>query len=311
MNRIVVIGGATVDILAQSNASIIIQDSNPGKVKLSYGGVGHNIASNLGRMGLPVSFITAFSRDAFSRGLIEDCLASNLDISESQHFADQSSSLYVAILQHDGDMNVAIADMEILSQLDTEKIEPVLQKMDEDDILVIDTNLTVEQIGKLIAGANCRVFADPISVSKASKLTDYYSYLDFFKPNELEAENLSGISCNNPRKALEFFIERGVGCIAISRGEKGVIASDGQQYVRLKSPLREVVSTTGAGDSFMAGFIYGSYHGYGFIDCLYYATAASWLTIESMDTVSPVISEKLLNEYYQKVRESTEIESID
>ncbi len=311
MNRIVVIGRATVDVLAQSSNQIIARDSNPGKVKLSYGGVGHNIASNLGILGLPVSFITTFSQDSFARGLIEECISNHLDISNAQHLSGYSSALYIAVVQSDGDMNVAIADMEILSHLDVDKVIPVIRSLDEDDILVIDTNLTEGQIAQFVDNAKCRVFADPISVSKSAKIASCYSSLYFFKPNQLEAEYLTGLSSDDEKGMLQFFLDKGVRNIAISLGKRGVIASDGKQFVHLSSAEIEAVSTTGAGDSFMAGYVYGLSKGCGFADCLRYATAASWITLESMDTVSDKMSRSLLEEYYQKVLESTSINNLD
>ena len=47
---ICVIGAVNVDIIASSYVRLIHQDSNPGTVKISYGGVGRNIAENLCRL---------------------------------------------------------------------------------------------------------------------------------------------------------------------------------------------------------------------------------------------------------------------
>ena len=48
---IVVVGGANMDISGRPDAPLVAQDSNPGKVRLSPGGVARNIAHNLALLG--------------------------------------------------------------------------------------------------------------------------------------------------------------------------------------------------------------------------------------------------------------------
>jgi pseudouridine kinase len=54
MAKVIVIGGANVDIKGRSSGAFIGGTSNPGDVMVSVGGVGRNIAENLARLGLDV-----------------------------------------------------------------------------------------------------------------------------------------------------------------------------------------------------------------------------------------------------------------
>lgn len=65
-NQIAVVGGCNIDISATSYTFLIEEDSNPGYVKTTLGGVGRNIAENLLLLGYPVSMITPLSRVPFS-----------------------------------------------------------------------------------------------------------------------------------------------------------------------------------------------------------------------------------------------------
>ena len=56
----VVAGGVNVDIGGRSFAPLVAQDSNPGTVRLSLGGVGRNIAHNLALLGTDVHLLTAY-----------------------------------------------------------------------------------------------------------------------------------------------------------------------------------------------------------------------------------------------------------
>ena len=55
----VVVGGVNVDIGGASFAPLVGADSNPGKVSVTLGGVGRNIAHNLRLMGTDVRMMTA------------------------------------------------------------------------------------------------------------------------------------------------------------------------------------------------------------------------------------------------------------
>ena len=56
--KVCVIGGANVDITATSGAAFRIGDSNPGIVRVSWGGVARNIAHNLSLLGDRVELLT-------------------------------------------------------------------------------------------------------------------------------------------------------------------------------------------------------------------------------------------------------------
>ena len=310
MSKIYVIGGANVDISARSFNQIVDYDSNPGKVSYSFGGVAHNIARNLSNIGCKVDYITAFSNDHFGRQLVESMRNSNISIDHSQFFDDQTTSLYLAVVEPDGDMKVAIADMEILSHLDITKLEPILKSLSDDDILVLDTNLTVEQIGKLINMAACQIFVDPISTAKAVKISGYLDKVDMLKPNRLEAEILSGLKLEDKDDylpVLNWFIEKGCGSIVISMGKDGLIGSNGNEAYHLSNTRVEIVNTTGAGDAFMAGYVYRQHHGLSFLESLKYALANSAIALISLDTVNSKNSEEMLKKYYEKVEKESQI----
>jgi sugar/nucleoside kinase (ribokinase family) len=80
-------------------------------------------------------------------------------------------------------------------------------------------------------------------------------YVDYMFPNEEQAVALTGVS--DPLDAARALLDRGVGCVAMTRGANGssIVSADGVADV----PAFEVdvVDTTGCGDAFVAGFIRG------------------------------------------------------
>ena len=56
--EIVGIGAANVDIMGESAARLVMEDSNPGTLSVSVGGVTRNVCENTARLGLPTRLIT-------------------------------------------------------------------------------------------------------------------------------------------------------------------------------------------------------------------------------------------------------------
>lgn len=113
----VVCGGVNIDIGAHSFAPLRAKDSNPGKVELSLGGVGRNIAHNMRLLGVPTYLLTAVGGDSRASQVEESCKELGIDLSHALRVPDGRTSTYVFVGDSDGDMAVAVADMEICEKL--------------------------------------------------------------------------------------------------------------------------------------------------------------------------------------------------
>ena len=74
-------------------------------------------------------------------------------------------------------------------------------------------------------------------------------------PNTIELELLSGET--DYCKGADYMIELGVKIVAVKLGSKGCYVTDGREKLRIEPFKVNVVDTTGAGDAFNAGFLYG------------------------------------------------------
>ena len=70
---VTVVGGMNMDIGGWPSEELVAQDSNPGRVRMSPGGVGRNIAHNMSLMGLDVRLLTAFGDDVYAQKLAAVC----------------------------------------------------------------------------------------------------------------------------------------------------------------------------------------------------------------------------------------------
>ena len=78
--RVIVIGGANMDIGGSPETGFRLRESNPGTVRLRPGGVGRNIAHDLRLLGLEVGFVTALGDDLLGAELRRSCEALGMDL---------------------------------------------------------------------------------------------------------------------------------------------------------------------------------------------------------------------------------------
>lgn len=83
---------------------------------------------------------------------------------------------------------------------------------------------------------------------------EFLSLVDVFSPNEYEAMALTGTQ--HPKKAAALLAEL-VPIVAIKRGAAGALVSDRGRWIKVAAPTVAVKDTTGAGDTFNGGFLYG------------------------------------------------------
>lgn len=288
-----VIGGANIDIGGVPDAELVDRDSNPGKTILSLGGVGRNIAHNMRLLGLGVKLVTALGGDAYAEQISQSCEELGIEIRDSIRVSRESTSTYLYIADENGDMRLALSDMRIYAHLTPEYIQNKLELINRGRMVVIDTNIPEQTIACICEKSRAPVFADPVSGKKAQKLLSVLDKLYAVTPNKHEAEVLSGIAitCDaDLETAAEAILQKGVKNVFITLGEKGVYCANEHERFLLDGTAAEVVSTTGAGDSFMAGLALGFTKRLGLREMAQLGLAAASVTIESELTINPALS---------------------
>ena len=296
---ITVIGGANVDIGGTPYAPLREGDSNPGRVRLSVGGVGRNIAHNLRLLGLPVSFLTALGKDAHGDRIAAECATAGMDCTRILRTHAESTSVYLFIADASGEMQLAVSDMEICQLITPAYLAAHREVLDASAALVLDANLPEESIRYLAETARAPLFADPVSVSKAGRLHSALRYIHTLKPNRSEAELLSGVPIRTEAdlpRAADALLAAGVRRVFISLGTDGVFAAEPGRRLRLPCAPAHAVNMTGAGDAMMAGLVWSHVRGLELEASARAAAAAAAIAVESTHTVNPALSPAALRE---------------
>ena len=113
-------------------------------------------------------------------------------------------------------------------------------------------------------------------------------YIDVFLPSYDEAVQLSGKS--DLKEISDVFFDKGVGKVAIKLGSKGCYLREGRESegIKLSAYDTVVVDTTGAGDSFCAGFITGLSKGMSFLECGRFANAVGAFCVSSVGATTGI-----------------------
>ncbi|MEP7452941.1 PfkB family carbohydrate kinase [Phyllobacterium sp. SB3] len=239
-------------------------------------GAAFSTALALTRLGTNAGWWCAFGNDIFSRMIIDEARKENIDdglfihldkpwrrLSSAFSFTDDRGFISYS---EDRDPSPTPADLE--------RIRPgvlLLQgfSLDDERTALIGA---ARNLGIKIC-SDCQHIEMDLS---APGLIDALQRIDVFLPNETEAKALTG----------EADIEAALGVLAqycktvvIKRGAEGVIASDNGRVYRLPALAVDVFDTTGAGDSFNAGFVHGLLHEPDFVSALEVAVICGSLAV--------------------------------
>ncbi len=288
MSYVTVVGSANMDIGAVPFSKALSRDSNPGRVSLSIGGVGGNIAQNLCAMGVDVKFITVLGNDLFAPAIKDRFLQRGVDLSFSLHDPEGRSSVYLYINDADGDMLAAVSDMETSRRLTPEFLAQRLDLINGGDALVIDANLSQPGIEYLAANCTVPIFADAVSAAKAPRLMPSLGRFTAFKPNRMEAQLLTGRS--TVEEAASQLLATGLGRVFVTLGADGVYCADRNEAYTLPAFKVSNLCTTGAGDSFTAALVKAHLEGMDLRQSGLLGLAAAAITAGSSLSVAPEMS---------------------
>ena len=302
---VTVVGGVNIDIGGRSFAPLVMKDSNPGHITMSLGGVGRNIAHNLSLLGAEVHLLTAIGDDLYAQRVMASCAEAGIDVRHALQVPGVSTSTYIYLDDADGDMTVAMSDMEICRQISPAYLMKNREVFSQSRLIVVDANIPEESLQWITEQCSVPVFADPVSTQKAQKLRPILSRIHTLKPNQIEAELLSGIRITDEkslRDAAGALLNTGLKRVVITLGGNGILAADRTGMEFLPACRAVIRNATGAGDAFMAALAWAWMTGDDFHLSCRKASAAAALAVESEETINTALSPEAV---YRRMKANT------
>ena len=246
--------------IAVMPADIRYGSDTPSKISTHGGGAAGNVASWLTRVGAEATIVGHVGDDAAGAALTSEF--DSLGVLHNNLMVDKGSSGVVVVLVDPTGERTMFPDNGANSGLHIGDL-PALDGFDAiylsgySPLDPLSRPGVMEMITKIRA-ANIPLFLDPASVGgmmevPMDEVKSWLSMVDGILLNEEEAMYLTGK--HDPIDALEeLLLETPI--VVIKRGSHGAIGKvRGSIVVEVAAQSTEVVDTTGAGDSFAAGFI--------------------------------------------------------
>lgn len=290
---VLVIGASNLDIKGHTNSYHVAKTSNPGVVKNSAGGVARNIAENLARMSVPTTLLTVVGSDIYGQQILQVTGSAGVDLSHVLVAKDKRTGIFMAILNHYGDLESAVADLEVESMLTPQYLTEHLELFDRSAFVVVDADVPTDSMLFCLeqcAKRDLPICVEPISVARSKQILPYLDKITMVTPNREEAEVLVGFplrSADDVKKAGKELVSRGVRWAIITLGPEGVLIATKESSEFLPSISTVVTDTVGAGDALTSGAVCGLLDGLSFRDAVQRGISCATLTLQTPLAVHP------------------------
>ncbi|MCV3737403.1 carbohydrate kinase family protein [Rhizobium sp. TRM96647] len=298
-SRILALGGAHVDRRGRIHAETAPGASNPGSWFVEAGGGAFNAARNLARLGHAVRLISPRGGDP--DGEIVAAAAWKAGVEDTPFtFLDRTTPSYTAIIERDGNLVIALADMELYRLFSPRRIQQraVREAFAATDAVITDANLPAETVAAIADAARSSArpaFGIAISPAKVVRFKECLPNLSGLFMNEAEARALVRSEPDDPRRWPDLLRAAGLARGVVTRGRHAAIAFDETGIAMLTPPLLEVLGdVTGAGDALASGFISAQLAGRPLGEALRQGAAAALIAVRSPLAVAEELEPDLL-----------------
>ena len=312
MYDVTVIGPSVIDILAApfDPDALAKGKRDVAQIRMSFGGDALNESVVLSRLGKKVQLISKIGADEAGRSIRKHLEKEKVSTGHVIVQQGLNTSVNIALVDADGGRKFLMDPHSSQRKLGLEDVLPML---DETAQIVSFASIFIsplfsiekmEQLFSLIKAAGKTLVSDltrPKNGETFNDLKVLFPYMDVFVPNDEEIFLLTGEK--DPYKNVQMLVDAGVKTAVVKIGKDGCLVGTKDSIVQVPAVTGvKCVDTTGAGDSFAAGFIAGLIEGRDMIDCARLGCAAASCSIEQIGATDGVRSLEQVMERYKRIR---------
>jgi ribokinase len=256
--RIAIVGSANVDMTTFAD-----HFPKPGetifgqKFDLGFGGKGANQAVAARLCGSDVYMVARVGDDLFGPSTIKNFEKLGIDATHVRQVSGVSSGVAPIFVEPSGQNRIIVVKgaNEMLKPADVDAAADTLKKV---DCIVLQFEIPLETVYYTIKFArknNIRCILNPAPAQTVDLAA--LSGLDYFVPNEHEAESISGMPVRNlddAKSCAGKLLISGIRRVIITLGSNGSLLATGDAMTHVSAFNVKSVDSTGAGDAFIGSF---------------------------------------------------------
>ncbi|MCC8180363.1 MAG: carbohydrate kinase family protein [Planctomycetes bacterium] len=300
VNDILITG---VDGFSVSDVSVFAEDI----VSLA-GGDAVNQAVNMAAMGFKVGLLALVGDDPQGKSVVNYCAEKGVDTGGVAVSGDYSTSTTIGLIRKSGERTFivkrpAASNRLSLSDIELDRIRDGVKVVAIGSLFTSEglDNAALSAIFKQAKSVNAITVADLVMDLDDWTLDDIggaLAHLDYIAPSRSEAEFYTG-KISLPEIA-SVFKRYGVKNVIVKLGADGVYGNIDDREYHVGAMADAVVDTTGAGDSFMAGFMAGLQDNVSPELCLRLGCAASAISIQRVGATGAIHSRQQVYDYARR-----------
>ena len=281
MSEVTVLGIFVADLSFSANKIPTTGETILGdKYNIGPGGKGCNQAIALARLGCNVNFISKIGDDDYGKLALNSLKQNKIDTSNI--IISKEHQTGVAGIHVDSNTGQNAITVIRGAPASFTKGDIDINIIKKSKIFLTQLEIPIEVTLHCLKVAKENGLINILNPAPAIKLSnDFFGLVDYFTPNEIEAEFYTGIKIDNIKDAKESaykLINLGIKNVIITLGEKGLFFTDGKQEIYIKASQVKAVDTTGAGDAFNGGFSFALLKGKKINECLEFANKVAGLS---------------------------------
>jgi ribokinase len=256
--RIAVIGSANIDLTTFSDRFPNAGETIFGqKFDLGFGGKGANQAVASRLCGADVFMVARVGSDLFGPATIENFKKLGIDATHVKQIEGASSGVAPIFVEPNGQNRIFVVKgaNDLLKPADVDAAADLLKTV---DCMVMQFEIPLETVYYSVQFARknkIRCIVNPAPAQPVDlKALDG---LDYFVPNETEAETITGMPVKNvddAKKCAEKFLTSGIQRVIITLGSNGSLLASRDAMEHIPAFTVKSLDSTGAGDAFIGSF---------------------------------------------------------